>query len=1303
MSKLKDEKDYLYKLRDPKFYLEHFCKIKTKTEGLQPFILKEAQKDIFNVMRHHHRIIILKARQLGFSTAITGFFYVDTIMHPGVTTALIGYNTDLVIELLDKVKTLYRTTPEELRPSVHFDSKYEMSFPTMESKILVLPNTKNVGRGLTLQNCLSGNSRVFVKHGKTKKIKDLKRGDYIVNGNGGLGKVKAVIKKKKNEKLLELDVVGSGKLRLTRDHKILTREFKTGKPKWMKVEDIVVGDWKNKIKNAYIAYPVFPVRNRFKKIKIKNVINKKYLSRSFVNKNEIKLDYNFGQLIGWYLAEGTVAKQKHKIFFSLNKNEVKKFVLLAEKFKGSYVSKISVYYSKTSKTAIVTLYGINLANFINEYFGRTVNKYINDCIWYWGKEFAKGLLYGLFSGDGSFKEDNKIVLTSTNESIIYQTKKLLISLRYGVPNIYINDKTYRYGIKNKRRYDLKLEGPGNYKFRKDFNLKLPPLKNWAWKWRIKENSNVNVGNKTWRRGKKYYWSKIRSIKEVEAEKYVYDISMEKKPYSFLTTEGVCHNCLVTELAMWEDAEEKMAGLMEAVPENGRLVIESCVSGDTIVFTDKGPRYVKTIHNWNKYKKGFSEGKLIKIDGHYGLQKTSTYYNSGIQNGFKVITKNGYELKMSSIHKLFVLKGDKLEFVKAENLKIGDLLVIKYGQELWGNNDKINWQSKKNNKQFNPVRITKNLAYLIGLILGSGFIYENDKLKIHSVVVNNKNKKISNFLLNNKLGLKFLKKGEKENNVYYKCINKSFVEFLQDYIGLKNKIKITQKEIPEIIFKWSRRNIIAFLQGLFDVSGNVETEGQISFISVSEKIINVLQSLLLNFGIITKTYSHVVKLSKRAKTFSKMYKLEIDKSFQQVFLDKIGFRMKRKQQDKREIIKSLEGYIPGLNKVIKRNAKKLGLYNSDLYDKNNNITYRTLKIILKKCRNKKSNEYKRIKELYDKKYFYDKIERIIPIKENVYDFTVNNGHTVVYNGFVGHQTPKGMNNLFYRMWKIDNEFVKKKYYWNWEYTEEQMKKKKEEIGELLFAQEYGCDFLSSGRNVFDTISLRRQEKNILKVGDTNKSIIENQEDFVVKQEEDWTIYRDPEKDGIYSIGVDVSEGVEGGDFSVAVIFDRRTGEEVAMYRGYIPPDRLGDLLNRWGRKYNNALLVVEVNNHGLTTITVLKQRMYPNLYFRSGKIETLGVETTDKIGWKTTMVTKPLLIDELSQALRRNEIIIHSEKTLDEMLSLVYNNNGDMTVPTGMHDDTIFATAIALQGFKKIFVGKLEQINEEEYLPKNFSY
>jgi hypothetical protein len=205
------------------------------------------------------------------------------------------------------------------------------------------------------------------------------------------------------------------------------------------------------------------------------------------------------------------------------------------------------------------------------------------------------------------------------------------------------------------------------------------------------------------------------------------------------------------------------------------------------------------------------------------------------------------------------------------------------------------------------------------------------------------------------------------------------------------------------------------------------------------------------------------------------------------------------------------------------------------------------------------------------------------------------------------------------------------------------------------------------------------------------------------EEDWIIFKDPVPRAIYVMGVDTSEGVTGGDYSVATIFDRVTGEEVAFYRFLIAPDKFGAVLDKMGRKYNNAFMVVESNNHGLTVLTILKQMLYPAIYFRPTKFDALASSWSDKMGWKTTVMTRPLLIDDLNQVVRDGHITIHSKATLDEMTVFVYDKSNAMVPQQGFHDDCIFATGVAFQGFKVLMDRPVSQIEYEDHLPDNFSY
>lgn len=315
------------------------------------------------------------------------------------------------------------------------------------------------------------------------------------------------------------------------------------------------------------------------------------------------------------------------------------------------------------------------------------------------------------------------------------------------------------------------------------------------------------------------------------------------------------------------------------------------------------------------------------------------------------------------------------------------------------------------------------------------------------------------------------------------------------------------------------------------------------------------------------------------------------------------------------------------------------------------------------------------------------------------------NAVPVNGqIVIESTPMGVGNLYHRMWaNKDNGYVKKEYGWWWHYTEEEIEMIRKRIGDpLRFAQEYELEFLASGRQVFNPHLIRRLQANILKPG--SKTKLDSGEEFTVYQREDGLrIYKPAEPDNLYVIGADVAEGVVGGDYSTAVVYNRRTGEEVAFFRGHIAADKFGTLLNTWGRMYNEALMVVEINNHGLTTVIALKNLLYPTMYFRPAQFDRVGTKWSDRLGWKTTKVTRPLMIDDLNDALREESVLLHSEEIMEEMITFIFDSANNMVSMSGFHDDGIFAAAIGFQGFKVMYEGKLDQLDYEEHLPVTSPY
>lgn len=237
-------------------------------------------------------------------------------------------------------------------------------------------------------------------------------------------------------------------------------------------------------------------------------------------------------------------------------------------------------------------------------------------------------------------------------------------------------------------------------------------------------------------------------------------------------------------------------------------------------------------------------------------------------------------------------------------------------------------------------------------------------------------------------------------------------------------------------------------------------------------------------------------------------------------------------------------------------------------------------------------------------------------------------------------------------------------------------------EELFMQEYPSTpeeaFISTGRPKFAIKSLKKYQT-ITK--EPTRGYLVNDQDgkikFVPDEKGYISIWKEPEPDTIYCIGADVAEGLVEGDYSCATVGDTNTFDIVAMWHGHIDPDLYGVELIKLARYYNDAYLGVENNNHGLTTLSTIKKNEYWNLFF-SKSYDRISDTMTQKLGWTTSVRTKPFMIDKLSEFVREMYLGIYSDLIISEMFTYVIEDNGRTNAQIGCHDDTVMATAIMLQ-------------------------
>jgi len=163
-----------------------------------------------------------------------------------------------------------------------------------------------------------------------------------------------------------------------------------------------------------------------------------------------------------------------------------------------------------------------------------------------------------------------------------------------------------------------------------------------------------------------------------------------------------------------------------------------------------------------------------------------------------------------------------------------------------------------------------------------------------------------------------------------------------------------------------------------------------------------------------------------------------------------------------------------------------------------------------------------------------------------------------------------------------------------------------------------------------------------------------------------IYSPPQPGHRYVIGLDPAEGNPTSDDSALEVLDVLTGEEVACLAGKYQPSTIAAHADAIGQWYNGAPVLCERNNHGHAVLLWLRDHARcPTLNGLDGKP-----------GWLSSSVGKVLLYNEVADALRNSELLIHDFGTMTQLQSI---EGSTLKAPEGEHDDRADAFALAVVG------------------------
>lgn len=234
----------------------------------------------------------------------------------------------------------------------------------------------------------------------------------------------------------------------------------------------------------------------------------------------------------------------------------------------------------------------------------------------------------------------------------------------------------------------------------------------------------------------------------------------------------------------------------------------------------------------------------------------------------------------------------------------------------------------------------------------------------------------------------------------------------------------------------------------------------------------------------------------------------------------------------------------------------------------------------------------------------------------------------------------------------------------------------------FAQEFECVFLSTGESALDEGLYENLQLNVY-------------DPKYVYDEGSYTIWEPPNDDKIYSVGVDVGEGLRQ-NASVAQILDitdlTNIKQVAEYYTNSLPPfvftQKLHEILVHWGK----PVAAIERNNCGGQVVDNLRNTYgYENIVTWGAKADEKNIY--QRLGILSHTNTKYRAIMNMRYWLNELRVVkIHDIKTLNEMKDFVRHPNNTWSGRTANTlDDRVMSLVWALIALENDLCGRYFEV------------
>ena len=450
----------------------------------------------------------------------------------------------------------------------------------------------------------------------------------------------------------------------------------------------------------------------------------------------------------------------------------------------------------------------------------------------------------------------------------------------------------------------------------------------------------------------------------------------------------------------------------------------CILGDSLVLTDRGIKRIDEM--------GDPEGPEVQPlevgVAQEGIKKSRSayFYNGGVRATRTLTTHCGYQLGGTDNHRIKVLTDQGLVGWKyLADLREGDVVCIHRNTNLWASEcvDCTPFHNDKGYKDLTfPTLLDEEWGRLLGYLVGDGLW--NYKGRVEVTVEHPETWETLKDLYTRLLGSYSVAMDKRtENTGAIKFSSVGMRAFLHD-LGFRLGTDCDAKMVPWSILQSPHSVVQAFLRGLFEADGGVESNGKVvSFSTASGRLAREVQTLLLNLGIVSRIRPKTVK--------GKVYWILTIHGLRHrmAFAKRVGFDSQKKMAPLLASIKQVgrEGgdaeSIPHqrewchrlLDSVLKgsrhtgkgweRSRLREVLGNTIKPSSTENLTYPRLAEVLPVAQDLRADSevIAHFKHLVALDYFFDPVVGIEDGAHPVFDLNVPDGESFVANGMTNHNT------------------------------------------------------------------------------------------------------------------------------------------------------------------------------------------------------------------------------------------------------------------------------------------------------------